>query len=596
MSDQTITYDELRQDDKALSNMYHSLRALGENVSLDRDDILETFMTKRRYFETNLASTLSQGSDIKDLGDREKKAYSLALDKVDQLPSAFTPGGGGAPMWRALKDYAIAGATDPTNLLSILAGAFTLGSGGAAVWGAKEAAKQGVKATLKAKMKALGNKAVLKSLAVEGTVAGVGGAGSATKRQEVDIDLGRRKDYNIAEIGLQGLAEGVLSPLAGAGINIAGSAATGLTKAGLKSTGISDSVAAQRSKDFLAKWFLPQGGLDETTARLLELNEGAFKPIREKAQKVGFDIDQAYRKDFVDNADSIDLVNKAMEGDEAALKLIAEQSPSMKKALDDFVNLREETYGAVRDPSIQTSDHLQNIWKKNPNYARDIYDRYTMTAREPFDKFITRPENKNLVPDLIRVSQQYDPKLGADNIGVKLGILTRQGKSKNLRPDQIEKIVRQEIKNQYVPDLRGKSKLGALKSKNPQLEPIMKQLWGRNANPAIRATETIMGIVEPVTDIRLASSLADSLLARGLAVRGADRFADPSKVDNYVKLITKKDFTKPGKRASEESPLVIPSKLYSEELEDIYIPKELAGKLKVMLTNDAVQLRDNDTW
>ena len=594
MADQTITYDELRQDDKALSNMYHSLRALGENVSLDRDDILETFMTKRRYFETNLASTLSQGSDIKDLGAREKKAYSLALDSVDNLSSAFTPGGGGAPMWRALKDYAIAGATDPTNLLSILAGAFTLGSGGAAVWGAKEAAKQGVKATLKAKMNALGNKAVLKSLAVEGTVAGVGGAGSAAKRQEVDIDLGRRKDYNIGEIGLQGLAEGVLSPLAGAGINITGSAATGLTKAGLKSTGISDSVAAQRGKDFLAKWFLPQGGLDETTARLLELNEGAFKPIREKAEKVGFDIDQAYRKDFVDSADSIDLVNKAMEGDEAALKLIGEQSPSMKTALDDFVNLREETYGAVRDPSIQTSDHLQNIWKKNPNYARDIYDRYTMTAREPFDKFITKPENKNLVPDLIRASEQYDPKLGADNIGVKLGILTREGKSKNLRPDQIEKIIKQEIKNQYVPDLRSKSKLGALKSKNPQLEPFLKQLWGRNANPAIRATETIMGIVEPVTDIRLASSLSDSLLARGLAVRGADRFADPSKVDNYVKLITKKDFTKPGKRASEESPLVISSKLYSEELEDIYIPKELAGKLQVMLSNDAVQLGKED--
>jgi hypothetical protein len=594
MADQTITYDELRQDDKALSNMYHSLRALGENVSLDRDDILETFMTKRRYFETNLASTLSQGSDIKDLGAREKKAYSLALDSVDNLSSAFTPGGGGAPMWRALKDYAIAGATDPTNLLSILAGAFTLGSGGAAVWGAKEAAKQGVKATLTAKTKALlKNKAVQKSLAVEGIVAGAGGAGSATKRQEVDIDLGRRKDYNIGEIGLQGLVEGVLSPLAGAGINIAGTAVTGGVKAGLKSTGISDSVAAQRSKDFLAKWFLPQGGLDETTARLLELNEGAFKPIREKAQKVGFDIDQAYRKDFVDSADSIDLVNKAMEGDEAALKLIGEQSPSMKTALDDFVNLRKETYGAVRDPSIQTSDHLQNIWKKNPNYARDIYDRYTMTAREPFDKFITRPENKNLVPDLIKASEQYDPKLGADNIGVKLGILTRQGKSKNLRPDQIEKIIKQEIKNQYVPDLRGKSKLGALKSKNPQLEPFLKQLWGRNANPAIRATETIMGIVEPVTDIRLASSLSDSLLARGLAVRGADRFADPSKVDNYVKLITKKDFTKPGKRASEESPLVIPSKLYSEELEDVYIPKELASKLKVMLTN--VGMRDNDT-
>lgn len=595
MADQTITYDELRQDDKALSNMYHSLRALGENVSLDRDDILETFMTKRRYFETNLASTLSQGSDIKDLGAREKKAYSLALDSVDNLSSAFTPGGGGAPMWRALKDYAIAGATDPTNLLSILAGAFTLGSGGAAVWGAKEAAKQGVKATLKAKTNALlKNRAVQKSLLVEGIVAGGGGSASATGRQNVDIDLGRRKNYNIGEIALQGVAEGLLSPVAGAGINIAGTAVTGGVKAGLKATGISDSVGVQRSKDFLAKWLLPQGGVDETTARLLELNESAFKPIKEKAERVGFDIDQAYRKDFTDNADSIDLVNKAMEGDDAARKIVSEQSPAMKKALDDFVNLREETYGAVRDPSIQTSDHLQNIWKKNPNYARDIYDRYTKTAREPFDKFINRTENKNLIPDLIRATEQYDPKLGKENIGVQLGILNSQGGSKNLRPDQIEKIVRQEIKNQYVPDLRKRSKLGALKSKNPQLDPLMRQLWGRNANPAIRATETIMGIVEPVTDIRLASSLSDSLLARGLAVRGADRFADPSKVNDYIKLITKKDFTKPGKRASEESPLVIPSKLYSEELEDVYIPKDLAGKLKVMLSNTG--RRDDDSF
>ena len=35
-------------------------------------------------------------------------------------------------MWGALKDYAIAGVTDPTNILSIIAGAFTLGSGSAA--------------------------------------------------------------------------------------------------------------------------------------------------------------------------------------------------------------------------------------------------------------------------------------------------------------------------------------------------------------------------------------------------------------------------------------------------------------------------------
>jgi|TARA_R110001583_G_scaffold64067_2_gene186678 hypothetical protein len=592
MAEQNITYDELRQDDKALSNMYHSLRALGENVSLDRDDILETFMTKRRYFETNIASTMSQGSDIKSLGVAEKKAYSSALDSVENLSSAFTPGGGGAPVWRALKDYAIAGVTDPTNLLSILAGAFTLGAGGAAVWGAKEAAKQGVKATLKAKINALiKNNAVKKSLAAEGSVAFFGGGASAARRQNVDIDLGRRKGYNIGEMALQATAEGILSPLAGATFNIAGTVATGLTKAGLKSTGISDSIAAQRSKDFLSKWLLPHGGLDETTARLLELNENAFKPIREKAQKVSFDIDQAIKKDFDKSSTTIDLINKAMEGDEAAIRLASERSPAMKQALDDFVKLREETYSIVRDPSIQTSDHLQNIWKKNPNYLRDIYDRYTMKAREPFNKFINRVENKNLIPSLIRAAEQYDPKLGGDNIGVKLGILTRAGQSKNMSLDQIEKIVRQELKHQYIPDLRFKSKLGALKSKDKTLDPLMKQIWGRNAKPAIRATETIMGIIEPVTDIRLASSLADNLLNRGIAIRGAARFVDPSKSpDDYVKLISKKNYGKPRKspmftKSPDESPLKISSKLYSEELEDIYIPKELAGKLNIMLQN-----------
>ena len=612
MADKNLTFDKLisGEEDARVNDMHYSNLAFGDITSLDREDIVDTFMTRNRYFETNLASTINQGSDIKDFTDEEKKIYSRARDTLDELPSAFSSSGGGAPMWGALKDYAIAGVTDPTNILSIIAGAFTLGSGSAAAFAGKEAVKQGVKATLKAKFKALGTKGVQRALAAEGLVAGTGGAISARQIQNVDMDIGRRKDgdYDYGAIALQGLAETIISPLAGVGINIGGTAVAGATRETLKQankaqqkvTGFDGSIAAQRSKDFLAKWLLPQGGVDATTARLLELNENAFRPIREAAEKVGFDIDQAYKKDFIKGGDSIDLINKAMEGDVAARELVSEQSPAMKKALDDFINLRETTYGAVRDPSIQTSDHLQNIWKKNPNYLRDIYDRYTLTAREPFDKFINRAENQNLVPDLIRAAEKFDPELGVENIGVKLGILTREGKSKGMSLDQIQKIIKQEVKHQYVPDLNYKSKLGALKSKDPTLDPLMKQIWGRNANPAIRATETIMGIVDPVTDIRLASSLSDSLLARGLAVRGNARFTDPSKSpDDYVKLISKKDYGKrPGKFGAfsktevEASPMSISSKLYSEELEDVYIPKELAGKLNVMLQD---QGRRTDT-
>ena len=190
MSEQ-VTYEKLLKDDAFLNDAYHALRALGNNrLSNNRKEILDAFLTKRRYFDTNIVSTFNQADAIKDLNNLDKTSYINALNKIEKLPSAFGFSEGGAPMWKALKDYAIAGASDPTNLLSIIAGGLTLGAGGAAVWGAKEAAKQGVKQTLKAKVRALGNKAVLKSLAVEGSVAGVGGAGSATKRQEVDIDLG----------------------------------------------------------------------------------------------------------------------------------------------------------------------------------------------------------------------------------------------------------------------------------------------------------------------------------------------------------------------------------------------------------------------
>ena len=172
-------------------------------------------------------------------------------------------------MWRAIGDYAAAGITDPTNLLSVIAGAFTLGTGGAAVLGAKEAAKQGVKATVKAKMKAMTTKPVLASLAVEGGIAGGGGAAQQARSQNVDMALGRRDkgDYDYSSMALQGLAEGVASPLAGAGINIIGSTIGAGVKSAAKATGVSDSGAVQGAKNWLEKWFMPQAGLDNATMR-----------------------------------------------------------------------------------------------------------------------------------------------------------------------------------------------------------------------------------------------------------------------------------------------------------------------------------------
>tara|TARA_R100000008_G_scaffold78621_1_gene59709 strand:+ start:415 stop:4152 length:3738 start_codon:yes stop_codon:yes gene_type:complete len=595
MSEQ-VTYEKLLKDDAFLNDAYHALRALGNNrLSNNRKEILDAFLTKRRYFDTNIVSTFNQADAIKDLNNLDKTSYINALNKIEKLPSAFGFSEGGAPMWKALKDYAIAGASDPTNLLSIIAGGLTLGAGGAAVWGAKEAAKQGVKQTLKAKVRALGNKSVLKSLAVEGTVAGAGGSTQAWKGQELDIDLGRRTNYNPLAIGAQGVAEGILSPAAGVLMNLTGTATKGLVKQADKLQGkitgreLADSQALAHHKELLARWILPQGGLDEVTARNLELSESAFKPIKERAETVSNSIDQAWRKDFSrltgDNDADIILVNKAMEGNKNALQEVATRSPDMAKSLQDFFDLRKMVYDEVRDPSIQSSQFLKNIWKKNPNYVRDIYERYTLKARQPFEQWIKNPENANLISDFTKQAQNNI------ELGKQLGIFNSQGKQIVNDPDQIAKIIETEVKAQYLPDLRGKSKLGALKTKNKDLEPLLKKLYGVNANPAIRATETIMGIVEPVTDIKMAGSLADSLLNRGLAFKGATRIADAEKAginlntDRLVKLITKRDMKKFGKPVDEDSPFIIRGNLYSEALEDVYVPESLAKKIKVMTEN-----------
>ena len=150
-------------------------------------------------------------------------------------------------MWRALGDYAAAGITDPTNLLSIIAGAFTFGTGGAAVLGAKEAAKQGVRATVKAKVKALASKPVLGALAVEGGIAAGGGGAQQARSQNVDMALGRRAqgDYDAGDIALQGLAEGVAKSFSRCWYKRSRFYYRSRYKKTAKATGVADSNAVQ---------------------------------------------------------------------------------------------------------------------------------------------------------------------------------------------------------------------------------------------------------------------------------------------------------------------------------------------------------------
>ena len=588
----TITRHEMLSGskDNRLKDMRDTMRAMGINVSNDRTDILDTFLTKRRYFDTNIFSTFAQGDDIKDLDSVNKAKFSRALDAIEKMPSMFSKGGN--PTWSAVKDYAAAGVTDPTNLLSILAGAFTLGAGGAAVWGAKEAAKQGVKASMKAKVRALGNKAVLKSLAVEGAVAGTGGFGQALRRQNVDMALERRKqdDYNLLEAGTQGVLEGVLSPLAGAGMNIAGTGVLGGIKQVSKATGISDSTAIAGSKNFIEKWFLPYGGLDEASVRTLEIGQKQFAPLKAKVEQNSIMFEKIFKRDFnKKNQDDIDLVNAAMGRDKIASQKLETRSPDMKKTIDEWRGLVEESQ-KLSIETLQASDFLKEIYKRDPNYVRTIYEKYGKHGRIPFQKWIQQPEHKDFVDRFItRISNN-------EELGIRLGIIDPKTKKYITDdPTKLKEVVAKAIEKDYIVDPTRQQKYGALKQKDPDLDALLKELWGVNSNPALRATETIKGIIEPVTDIKMAGSLADSLLNRGLAFRaigGNDAVRanmaslaakEKGVTEPLVKLVTGRDVR--GTVLDPDSPFVIRSDLYADELKEVYVPKSLASKLKVMTEN-----------
>ena len=95
-----VTYDGLQKDDAFIADAYWFLKDVGEAVSSDPKDVLDTFIEKRRAFDVNVLSTYSQGSDIAKSEDETKKYYRRAVDKLDKMPDFYESGG--APTGKAI--------------------------------------------------------------------------------------------------------------------------------------------------------------------------------------------------------------------------------------------------------------------------------------------------------------------------------------------------------------------------------------------------------------------------------------------------------------------------------------------------------------
>ena len=605
MADEKTTYDGLLKDTNFLSTAYLSLRAMGDNdVSEDPKDILDTFLTKRRYFDVNLGSTIVQGNEIKNLDDAHKKFYSYALDKTTALPNF---GEGSAPKGDAAIDYGLAAISDPTNLISILAGIVTGGTGGVAIQAGKEALKQGVMATLKSQIgrKTLAQAGwnISKGLGAEGAVAGVGGGMQQKYSQEVDMSLGKRKEgvYDYAAIAKQGLLEGLITPVAGTAINVVGKklvkpvvkgGLTGVKKLIQKSveaatkegSPIRSRIDDQSIKDVTNYLMNNLGSLssrDEISTRLVERSSGEVRPIQEAVEKLSLKMDDRIKAKF-NNDEGTKLINAAMEGQKGSLAKVKKIDPEMETILKDWRGFIEQAQETAMGASY-LSKQVRGVYKpkKNTPYVRDIYERFEGVDRPDFNSFMQRPENKNIVDEVFEAVTK-DKK----GLGVESGLFNKAGKPKFKTEKDKVTMVSKLVKELYLPTTERSARGGALlKKKN--IPDVIKRIFGLNFNPAVRALETAKGVIDSSNRIRLGSSLADSLLSRKLAIK-ADNSVEASRLhakqtglpeQDMVSLVTQMKIKSP-EAVEKRSPFIFKEKLIDPELTKIFVTKDQASILK----------------
>lgn len=612
MADPKITYNSLQEDDLFLSAAYHSMRDLGYNVDpANPKDIVDTFLENKRYFDTNLLSTISQGNNIVDLPDDSKKMFAYALDKIDKMPD-FDDG-----FVKAMGDYLGAAITDPTNVASALAAVFTAGAGSVAIQTGKEAAKQTVKNALSSRFRALISPRMLAAYAAEGSVAATGaavqefGLGTGPGIQGVNIALGLQDDIDYAQGAKRILLEGTLSPALGASSSfVLGSVKDAVISPALKSSfakSISDNAAISQTANYLKNNLMPLASLDEISVRLMERATSEPRSVMALVEKLTTRMDDTVQKTFADadgkiNPDDLELINYAMGTSPKetkkpkapkissieALDKLEKKSPELVaqiKEFHDYTRQLQEMAGSATHLSVKG----QGIYKYNPDqpYARDIYEKFVNVQREDFDKWLALPENQSIKLDLFNFYKKNKKSWGtlAENPVNKggAGLFDKKGKPLYKSEAEKEAILDKRLRELYAPDPTKRTKGGPTIAKEKNIPEVIQRIRGKNFNPAVRALETTQGIVDSSARIRLASSLSDSLVNQGKAARANTPEGAALQLgidDDMVPLVTGMDFSGTPTPINKNAAFILDTELVDDALLNTYVPKKDAELLK----------------
>ena len=541
-----ITYDDLVHNDRFVASAYRSLVALGETPSKKPKEIVDDFLTKKRYFENNLVTTLGVAGSVKTMSPQQKNEFGAALSMVEQIPNFHEEGG--APGFDAVKDHLVSALADPTNLLGAFAGMASFGVGGAAVLGAKETAKQTTKNYLKAKMRAAIAPAILES-----TVTGAGASFRNIKKQHTEIEIGNRTNIDVSEAALVGLIEGPASVLAGGALS---------TSLGLGIRSLDKTVGDTAAAKWLVNNMLPRSVGKLFEVRIAEQHAAVAKQYTVKAQGIGDKLERALIRsvdngEFTNIKEARNFANKILVPDKKEMQKAGFKAWEGQDTFTPWYNIKRlkeapisselrESLGYAQNFIKEVQEHAQatpylktkfaNIFNAEQNYARDIYEVFSVSKRsQSYNAFIkeTLAEGTDVTADLLIHARANPAWIGRIVEDLKLTTMKINGKNRlvNQRtlteglngPDGI-KWADSLSRKMYEPAQgRGFRLQGNVDEARKAIPEFQQLIWGKNYSPSQRVIWSVAGILDSVGRLKFGAELANSLLSRNKAVKAKTR-------------------------------------------------------------------------
>ena len=588
------TYDELLNDDTFSDSVYYLYTELGKDIPETRQELVDDFLSQKRYFEDNLVGTFDFGGDLKNLSDQGKIFAGYAFNQVDALPTIFEEGS--APVADAIFDHIKYSVADPTNLLGLVAGAFSFGAGTGAVMGGKVAAQQAAKTLLSNRVKAL-----LGTYAVDSLASGAGGVVRENEIQNVEQDIGVRDEKDLGQIALAGAIEGPAAVLGG---SLLGLGARGVGKAGgVISRAAYDALPTSTQRSLNRSLSLIQkgiplirsgGGLDEDIMRRSEMIAGDRFTFADRAQKLEkeFRANNTY-KDLTAGGQN-DILRAAFEGRPGDITKIEATDKNLADLFKDYRTL----VGDLQQYSSAVSGLSENVAKNfdklnpkyNPYYTRLTYDAFEKgpSRKVKFNDFLSsKPQVLDDLYTTIR-DDALRPEADTNKFFEKFGISQEFLKKNPTLPTSYVPQIKSLANDMYEGKIGDYEYSGALLRKRKQddeFPKVFQELFGKNADPASTVFATTRGIIEPISQLHMANEVGRILEAKGQAVLARDANEAATKIFNTTGTLPD------AKKLKNVFGGAFPVKggLRNQAELQYFVDDQMANRLKLALTNPSIR-------